>query len=129
MRWKEMSISRKLFRVSHSNLAVRFSTLSDFFFLRSLIELAFVVYFSLKMSRYSVSERIFIVRTHYSNNSPIVTQRKFTTEFKLKTTGPSMSTINLWKQWNFDPSASDTKFRYSFASYNSYRRKTRRTCI
>ncbi|GBM88619.1 hypothetical protein AVEN_207115-1 [Araneus ventricosus] len=47
------------------------------------------------MSRYSVSERIFIVRTYYSNNnSPIVTQRKFATEFKLKTTGPSVSTIN-----------------------------------
>ncbi|GBM73879.1 hypothetical protein AVEN_40143-1 [Araneus ventricosus] len=48
------------------------------------------------MSRYSVSERIFIVRTSYSNNnSPIVTQRKFATEVKLKTTGPSVSTINL----------------------------------
>ncbi|GBL80237.1 hypothetical protein AVEN_29206-1 [Araneus ventricosus] len=47
------------------------------------------------MSRYSVSERIFIVRTYYSNNkSPIVTQRKFATEFKLKTTGPSVPTIN-----------------------------------
>ncbi|GBL81452.1 hypothetical protein AVEN_143726-1 [Araneus ventricosus] len=47
------------------------------------------------MSRYSVSERIFIVRMHYSNNnSLIVTQRKFATEFKLKTTGPSVSTIN-----------------------------------
>ncbi|GBM75458.1 hypothetical protein AVEN_98277-1 [Araneus ventricosus] len=47
------------------------------------------------MSRYSVSERIFIVLTYYSNNnSPIVTQRKFATEFKLKTTGPSVSTIN-----------------------------------
>ncbi|GBN77299.1 hypothetical protein AVEN_62458-1 [Araneus ventricosus] len=47
------------------------------------------------MSRYSVSERIFIVRTYYSNNnSPIVTQRKFATEFKLKTTGPSVTTIN-----------------------------------
>ncbi|GBM67808.1 hypothetical protein AVEN_216255-1 [Araneus ventricosus] len=47
------------------------------------------------MSRYSVSERIFIVRTYYSsNNSPIVTQRKFATEFKLKATGPSVSTIN-----------------------------------
>ncbi|GBM69071.1 hypothetical protein AVEN_275702-1 [Araneus ventricosus] len=47
------------------------------------------------MSRYSVSERIFIVRTYYSNNNnPIVTQRKFATEFKLKTTGPSVSTIN-----------------------------------
>ncbi|GBM34527.1 hypothetical protein AVEN_43185-1 [Araneus ventricosus] len=47
------------------------------------------------MSRHSVSERIFIVRTYYSNNnSPIVTQRKFETEFKLKTTGPSVSTIN-----------------------------------
>ncbi|GBM11177.1 hypothetical protein AVEN_133913-1 [Araneus ventricosus] len=47
------------------------------------------------MSRYSVSERIFIVRTFYSNNnSRIVTQRKFATEFKLKTTGPSVSTIH-----------------------------------
>ncbi|GBM93237.1 hypothetical protein AVEN_143177-1 [Araneus ventricosus] len=47
------------------------------------------------MSRYSVSERIFIVRTYYSNNnSPIVTQRKFATEFKLKTTGSSVSTTN-----------------------------------
>ena len=65
------------------------------FFLLSLIQLAVVVYFSVKMSRYSVSERIFIVRTHYSNNnSPIVTQRKFATEFQLKTTGLSASTIN-----------------------------------
>ncbi|GBO09181.1 hypothetical protein AVEN_13824-1 [Araneus ventricosus] len=47
------------------------------------------------MLRYSVSERIFIVEMYYSNNnSPIVTQRKFATEFKLKTTGPSVSTIN-----------------------------------
>ncbi|GBO22542.1 hypothetical protein AVEN_132730-1 [Araneus ventricosus] len=47
------------------------------------------------MSIYSVSERIFIVRTLYSNNSsPIVTQIKFATELKLKTTGPSVSTIN-----------------------------------
>ncbi|GBM31455.1 hypothetical protein AVEN_39249-1 [Araneus ventricosus] len=47
------------------------------------------------MPRYSVSESIFIVRTYYSNNnSPIVTQIKFATEFKLTTTGPSVSTIN-----------------------------------
>ncbi|GBN59672.1 hypothetical protein AVEN_233750-1 [Araneus ventricosus] len=47
------------------------------------------------MLRYSVSERIFIVEMYYSNNnSPILTQRKFATEFKLKTTGPSVSTIN-----------------------------------
>ena len=91
------------------------------FFLRNLIELTFVVYFSLKMSRYSVSERIFIVRTHYSNNSPIVTQRKFATEFKLKTTDPSMTTINIWKHWNFDSSVSDAEFRYSFAPHFSYR--------
>ncbi|GBM45145.1 hypothetical protein AVEN_241431-1 [Araneus ventricosus] len=43
----------------------------------------------------NIFECIFIVRTYYSNNnSPIVTQRKFATEFKLKTTGPSVSTIN-----------------------------------
>ncbi|GBL97367.1 hypothetical protein AVEN_170482-1 [Araneus ventricosus] len=47
------------------------------------------------MSRYCVSEHIFIVQTYYSNNnSPVVTQRKFATEFKLKTTGPSLSTVN-----------------------------------
>ncbi|GBM54915.1 hypothetical protein AVEN_77825-1 [Araneus ventricosus] len=47
------------------------------------------------MLRYSVSERIFIVEMYYSNNnSPIVTQRTFATEFKLKTTGPSVSIIN-----------------------------------
>ena len=56
--------------------------------------MAVVVYFSVKMSRYSVSERIFIVRKYYSNNNiPIVTQRKFAIEFKLKITGPSVSTI------------------------------------
>ena len=47
------------------------------------------------MSRYSVFQRKFVVRTYYSNKiSPIVTLRKF----KLKTTVPSMSTINRWIQ-------------------------------
>ncbi|GBO06762.1 hypothetical protein AVEN_155350-1 [Araneus ventricosus] len=53
-----------------------------------------VVHFSLQMSKYSVSERISIVKTYYSsNNSPIAAQRKFGTEYKLKTTGPSVITI------------------------------------
>ncbi|GBM56595.1 hypothetical protein AVEN_133076-1 [Araneus ventricosus] len=53
-----------------------------------------VVHFSLKMSKYSVSERISIVKAYYSsNNSPIAAQRKFATEYKLKTTGPSAITI------------------------------------
>ncbi|GBM55901.1 hypothetical protein AVEN_58687-1 [Araneus ventricosus] len=52
------------------------------------------VHFSLKMSKYSVSERISIVKASYSsNNSPIATQRKFATEYKLKTTGPSVITV------------------------------------
>ncbi|GBM58952.1 hypothetical protein AVEN_35949-1 [Araneus ventricosus] len=46
------------------------------------------------MSKYSVSERISIVKAYYSsNNSPIPAQRKFVTEYKLKTTGPSVITI------------------------------------
>ena len=89
-----MLVCRKLFGVSHSNLAVRFSALVDFF-LRSLMELAVVVYFSVKMSKSSVSERIFIVRTYYSSsNIPIVTQRKFAIEFQLKIAGPSVSAIH-----------------------------------
>ncbi|GBN99630.1 hypothetical protein AVEN_211735-1 [Araneus ventricosus] len=53
-----------------------------------------VVHFSLKMSKYSVSERISILKAYYSsNNSPIAAQRKFATEYKLKTTGPSVTTI------------------------------------
>ncbi|GBM86376.1 hypothetical protein AVEN_60098-1 [Araneus ventricosus] len=53
-----------------------------------------VVHFSLKMSKYSVSERISIVKACYSsNNSPIAAERKFATEYKLKTTGPSAITI------------------------------------
>ncbi|GBO16250.1 hypothetical protein AVEN_246208-1 [Araneus ventricosus] len=52
------------------------------------------VHFSLKMSKYSVSERISIAKGYYSsNNSPIAAQRKFATECKLKTTGPSVITI------------------------------------
>ncbi|GBL90053.1 hypothetical protein AVEN_135424-1 [Araneus ventricosus] len=53
-----------------------------------------VVHSSLKMSKYSVSERISIVKAYYlSNNSPIAAQRKFASEYKLKTTGPSVTTI------------------------------------
>ncbi|GBN52092.1 hypothetical protein AVEN_215309-1 [Araneus ventricosus] len=53
-----------------------------------------VVHFSLKMSKYSVSQLISIFKTYYSsNNSPIVAQRKFATEYKLKTTGPSVIAI------------------------------------
>ncbi|GBM55132.1 hypothetical protein AVEN_205845-1 [Araneus ventricosus] len=53
-----------------------------------------VVHFSLKMSKYSVSERISIVKAYSSrNNSPIAAQRKFATECKMKTTGPSVITI------------------------------------
>ncbi|GBN90119.1 hypothetical protein AVEN_246290-1 [Araneus ventricosus] len=45
-------------------------------------------------SNYSVSERISIVKAYYSsNNSPIAAQRKFATEYKLKTTSPSAITI------------------------------------
>ena len=79
--------------VSHSNLAA-IQCVSGFF-LCSLIELAVVVYFSVKMSRYSVYERIFIVRTYYpNNNSPTVIQRKFEIESKLKIAGLSVSTIH-----------------------------------
>ncbi|GBM93642.1 hypothetical protein AVEN_191657-1 [Araneus ventricosus] len=53
-----------------------------------------VVHFSLKMSKYSIPERISMVKARYSSNSsPIVAQRKFATESKLKTTGPSVITI------------------------------------
>ncbi|GBM03687.1 hypothetical protein AVEN_134914-1 [Araneus ventricosus] len=53
-----------------------------------------VVHFSLEMSKYSVSEYISIVKAYYSsNNSPIMAQRKFATEYKLKTTGPNVITI------------------------------------
>ncbi|GBO37823.1 hypothetical protein AVEN_70953-1 [Araneus ventricosus] len=52
------------------------------------------VHFSLKMSKYSVSERISITKAYYSsNNSPISAQEKFSTENKLKTTSPSVITI------------------------------------
>ncbi|GBO31346.1 hypothetical protein AVEN_16082-1 [Araneus ventricosus] len=46
------------------------------------------------MSKYSVSERISMVKAYYSsNNSPIAAQRKFVTEYNLKTTCPSVITI------------------------------------
>ncbi|GBM63035.1 hypothetical protein AVEN_54715-1 [Araneus ventricosus] len=55
--------------------------------------LIFVVHFSLKMSKYGVPKHISIVKADYSsNNSPIAAQRKFATEHKLKTTGPSVIT-------------------------------------
>ncbi|GBN05829.1 hypothetical protein AVEN_111214-1 [Araneus ventricosus] len=48
----------------------------------------------IRFVRSVVSERISIVKAYYSsNNSPIAAQRKFATEFKLKTTGPSIITI------------------------------------
>ncbi|GBN92640.1 hypothetical protein AVEN_206484-1 [Araneus ventricosus] len=60
--------------------------------MRTLIVI--VVHFSLTMSKYSFSERISIVKAYYSsNNSPIAAKRKFATEYKLKTTGPSVITI------------------------------------
>ncbi|GBN47729.1 hypothetical protein AVEN_65738-1 [Araneus ventricosus] len=49
-----------------------------------------IVNFWLQMSKYSVSERIWIVKAYYSSiNSPIAAQRKFATKYKLKKTGPS----------------------------------------
>ncbi|GBN90872.1 hypothetical protein AVEN_114637-1 [Araneus ventricosus] len=51
-------------------------------------------FLKLKMSKYSVSERISIVEAYYSsNNSPMASQRKFATQYKLKTTSPSVLTI------------------------------------
>ncbi|GBL91515.1 hypothetical protein AVEN_136978-1 [Araneus ventricosus] len=53
-----------------------------------------VVHFSLKISKYRASERISMVKAYYSSNKiPIAAQRKFATECKLKTTGPSVITI------------------------------------
>ncbi|GBM29389.1 hypothetical protein AVEN_253910-1 [Araneus ventricosus] len=46
------------------------------------------------MSKYKVSERISIVKAYFSsNNIPIATERTFATEYKLKTTDPSVITI------------------------------------
>ncbi|GBO21805.1 hypothetical protein AVEN_210687-1 [Araneus ventricosus] len=46
------------------------------------------------MSKYSDSQRISIVKVYYSNNNnPIAAQRKFATEYKLKTTGPTVIRI------------------------------------
>ncbi|GBN16347.1 hypothetical protein AVEN_43996-1 [Araneus ventricosus] len=56
--------------------------------------LTLVVHFSLKMSKYSVSKRISIVKAYYlSNTSAIAAERKFSREYKLKTTGPSVIAI------------------------------------
>ncbi|GBM25243.1 hypothetical protein AVEN_153425-1 [Araneus ventricosus] len=53
-----------------------------------------VVHFSLKMSKYSISDRISTAKAYYSrNNSPIAAQKKFATEYKLKTTGPNVIKI------------------------------------
>ncbi|GBO07492.1 hypothetical protein AVEN_214241-1 [Araneus ventricosus] len=53
-----------------------------------------IVHLSLKMSKYSISERISIVKACYSsNNSPIAAQRKYATEYKLKRTCPSVIKI------------------------------------
>ncbi|GBM12036.1 hypothetical protein AVEN_256118-1 [Araneus ventricosus] len=53
-----------------------------------------VVYFSLKMSKYSVPERISFVKANYSsNNSPIAAQWKLAIVYELKTSGPSVITI------------------------------------
>ncbi|GBM68028.1 hypothetical protein AVEN_211031-1 [Araneus ventricosus] len=53
-----------------------------------------IVHFSLKMLKYSVSEHLSIVKAYTSsNNSPIAAQRKFETECKMKTTGPSVIAI------------------------------------
>ncbi|GBM85371.1 hypothetical protein AVEN_91073-1 [Araneus ventricosus] len=53
-----------------------------------------VAHFSLKMSKCSVPEPISIVKAyHSSNNSSTATQRKFATEYKLKTTGRSVISI------------------------------------
>ncbi|GBO19460.1 hypothetical protein AVEN_183635-1 [Araneus ventricosus] len=60
----------------------------------SMCTLIVLVHFSLKMSKYSVSERISFVKAYYSsNNSPIAAQRKFETEYKLNITGPSVIII------------------------------------
>ncbi|GBL77410.1 hypothetical protein AVEN_41816-1 [Araneus ventricosus] len=59
----------------------------------SMCTLTVVVHFSLKMSKYTSSERISIVKANYSsNNSPIAAQRKFSTEYMLDTIGPNVVT-------------------------------------
>ncbi|GBL98434.1 hypothetical protein AVEN_187763-1 [Araneus ventricosus] len=51
------------------------------------------------MSKYSVPERISIMKAYYlSNNGPIAAQRKFSTEYKLKTTGPNVITIEKFER-------------------------------
>ncbi|GBN08367.1 hypothetical protein AVEN_55590-1 [Araneus ventricosus] len=46
------------------------------------------------MSKYKFSERMSIVKAYCSSNkNPIAAERKFSTEYKLKTTGPSVITI------------------------------------
>ncbi|GBN53868.1 hypothetical protein AVEN_112438-1 [Araneus ventricosus] len=46
------------------------------------------------MSKYGVSECISVVKAYYSsNNSPIEAQKKFETEYKMKTTRPSVIII------------------------------------
>ncbi|GBN83409.1 hypothetical protein AVEN_245963-1 [Araneus ventricosus] len=79
-----------------------------------------VVNFSLKMSKYSVPEHISIVKAYNSsNNNPIEAQRKFATEYKLKTTGPSVITIrNVIEKFDITGSADDStlqRFLQNFA--------------
>jgi hypothetical protein len=52
--------------------------------MRMRTQLVVVGHLQVKMSRYSVPERIALVKAYYaSNNSPIAAQRKFATEYKL----------------------------------------------
>ncbi|GBM91232.1 hypothetical protein AVEN_274049-1 [Araneus ventricosus] len=74
-----------------------------------------VVHFSLKMSKYGVSERISIVKAYYSrNNSPIASQRKFATEYELKTASPSVITIkNRFEKFERTGSAEFQKWKFA----------------
>ncbi|GBM64337.1 hypothetical protein AVEN_171206-1 [Araneus ventricosus] len=61
----------------------------------------------------TVSERVLIVKAYYSsNNSPIAAQRKFATEYELKTTGPSVITIkNVIEKFERTGSVDVSKFQ------------------
>ncbi|GBO37918.1 hypothetical protein AVEN_122483-1 [Araneus ventricosus] len=59
-----------------------------------LTPIVVAVHFWLKMSKYDVPERILTIKAYYSsNNTPIAALRKFATEYKLQTTGPSVIAI------------------------------------
>ncbi|GBM79053.1 hypothetical protein AVEN_67997-1 [Araneus ventricosus] len=94
-------------------------------FLLSLRTLIVVDDFSLKKSKYSVCERISIAKAYYSsNNSPIAAQRKCATEYKLKTTGPSVITIKnvieKFERTGLDTSAIFVEFCSSSAPRHSH---------